>query len=77
MNELLYVPKRIKDEELRNFSILVAGDNVFIKFLRFLSDCAYEVIYDKNFNVIKEGQFNMFDKDLWDRLKNYECDEGK
>lgn len=66
-DELLYVPKRVEDEELKSYSILVVKDEVFLSFSRYLSDGSYEVIYDKDFNVVKEGNFN-YDDELWNYL---------
>ena len=71
MDELLYVPKRVKDEELKLYTILVTKDEVFLWFSRFLSDGSYDVIYDKDFNVVKEGDLNEFNDSLWNYLKNY------
>ncbi len=69
INELLYVPKRIKDEELNYSNILVVNDDIFLMFTRFLSKSMYRIIYDKNFDIVKEGEVSLFDKDLWEYLR--------
>lgn len=69
INELLYVPKRIKDEELNYSNVLVVNDDIFLMFTRFLSKSMYRIIYDKNFDIVKEGEVSLFDKDLWEYLK--------
>lgn len=66
----MYVPKRVEDEELKNYSILVVKDEVFLSFSRYLSDGSYEVIYDKNFDVVWEGKTN-YKTNTWDILENY------
>ena len=77
LDEYLYVPKRIEDEELNYAKILVAKDEVFLEFTRFLSDGSYSVIYDNDFNVVIEGEINDFDDNVWDRLENYKKNDGK
>lgn len=69
INELLYVPKRIKDEELNYSNILVVNDDIFLMFTRFLSKSMYRITYDKNFDIVKEGEVSLFDKDLWEYLR--------
>ena len=69
INELLYVPKRVKDEELDYSDILVVNDDLFLMFTRFLSKSSYSIIYDKNFDIVKEGKISFFDKDLWEYLR--------
>ena len=29
----------------------------------------YRIIYDKNFDIVKEGEVSLFDKDLWEYLR--------
>ncbi|WP_204779057.1 DUF559 domain-containing protein [Ligilactobacillus aviarius] len=77
LDEYLYVPKRIEDEELDYVKILVAKDEVFLEFTRFLSDGSYSVIYDNDFNVVIEGEINDFDDNVWNRLENYKKNDGK
>lgn len=75
LDEYLYVPKRIEDEDLDYVEILVAKDEVFLKFTRFLSDGSYSVIYDNDFNVVMEGENSS--SNMWDRLENYKKNDGK
>ena len=75
LDEYLYVPKRIEDEGLDYVEILVAKDEVFLKFTRFLSDGSYSVIYDNDFNVVMEGENSS--SNMWDRLENYKKDDSK
>lgn len=75
LDEYLYVPKRIEDEGLDYVEILVAKDEVFLKFTRFLSDGSYSVIYDNDFNVVMEGENSS--SNMWNRLENYKKNDGR
>ena len=75
LEEYLYVPKKIENEDLNYVEILVAKDEVFLKFTRLLSDGSYSVIYDNDFNVVMEGEISP--SDMWNRLENYKKNDGK
>ena len=75
LEEYLYVSKKIENEDLDYVEILVAKDEVFLKFTRLLSDGSYSVIYDNDFNVVMEGEISP--SDMWNRLENYKKNDGK
>lgn len=54
LDELLYVPKQVKDLQLSIDKISLDKDGAKLTFFRRLSDKTYRISYDKDFNVVKE-----------------------